>query len=102
MRPREVKIRPIEEGQVFDLRGARFLMKASSAETDGKFCVYQVVVPPRAGVPLHRHPYAEVFYVLVGRPDFCPDAERSQAMDHNWCRRDRGGPLRRAAWRAQH
>jgi quercetin dioxygenase-like cupin family protein len=71
MQIREVKIRRIEEGQAFDLLGARFLVKASSAETDGKFCVCEMVVPPRAGVPVHRHPYAEVFYILGGQPDFC-------------------------------
>jgi quercetin dioxygenase-like cupin family protein len=68
--PREVKILRREEGQAFDLLGVCFLKKVKSGETDGNFCVFQVVIPPGASVPLHHHPYAEAVYVLMGRPYF--------------------------------
>lgn len=67
----EVKIRAVVDGSAFDLLGARFLIKARCEETDGAFCVLQMEVPPGAGVPLHHHPYAEIFHVLSGKPEFC-------------------------------
>jgi quercetin dioxygenase-like cupin family protein len=65
-----VEFRSRDDGPAFDLLGARFLTKVSSGETDGAFCVFHMEIPSGAGVPLHFHPYPEVFYVLAGRPDF--------------------------------
>jgi quercetin dioxygenase-like cupin family protein len=66
----EVTILGTAEGRAFDLLGARFLIKARCEKTDGAFCILQMEIPPAAGVPLHHHPYAEIFHVLSGRPEF--------------------------------
>ena len=35
-------------------------------------------LPPGKGIPLHSHPYAEVFYVVMGHTDFLRVDERGQ------------------------
>jgi len=36
------------------------------AETDGHYCLLEVVIPPGAGVPPHQHVDQEAFYILEG------------------------------------
>ncbi len=39
-------------------------------ETGGQFCIFETVIPHNGGVPMHRHPEDEVFYLLEGRMSF--------------------------------
>jgi quercetin dioxygenase-like cupin family protein len=73
---REAKILRREEGRAFHLLGVPFLAKVSGSETDGRFCVFHVALPPGGSVPLHHHPYAEAIYVLAGRPYFYRTRQR--------------------------
>jgi mannose-6-phosphate isomerase-like protein (cupin superfamily) len=42
-------------------------IKASGQETSDRMLIIEVLVPPGGGPPaLHRHAYAEVFYILEG------------------------------------
>jgi len=36
------------------------------ADTGGQYCIFETVVPPNTGVPMHRHAQHEDFYVLEG------------------------------------
>ncbi|MBE7157064.1 MAG: cupin domain-containing protein [Rhodospirillales bacterium] len=45
--------------------------KAQGEDTGFAFSVYETVLVPGRGIPLHKHPYAEFFYVLEGTIDFC-------------------------------
>ena len=63
------KIGP-DEGQIFDVAGARFAWKVRGDDTGYAFSMYEQVLDPGEGVPLHCHAYAEVFYVLAGIVDF--------------------------------
>jgi len=59
-----------DEGQIFDAAGARFAWKVRGDDTGYAFSMYEQVLDPGEGVPLHCHAYAEVFYVLAGIVDF--------------------------------
>jgi len=39
-------------------------------DTGGQFCMFETVIPPNGGVPMHRHPENEVFYLLEGQLSF--------------------------------
>lgn len=55
------------QGTVYDFGGARFVMKASGAETGGQFAVMEMLCPAALDVPPHVHDGEdEVFYVLSG------------------------------------
>jgi quercetin dioxygenase-like cupin family protein len=58
------------EGHNFDVAGARFSWKVKGDDTGSVFSMYEQVLNPGEGVPLHCHPYAEVFYVLSGTVDY--------------------------------
>lgn len=60
----------VGEGEHFDIAGSRFTWKAKGADTGYAFAIYELPLDPGNGVPLHSHPYAEVFYLLEGRVDF--------------------------------
>jgi quercetin dioxygenase-like cupin family protein len=63
------KIGP-DEGELFDVAGARFAWKAKGEDTGYAFSMYEQVLKPGEGIPLHCHAYGEVFYVLSGTVDF--------------------------------
>jgi quercetin dioxygenase-like cupin family protein len=63
------KIGP-DEGQIFDIAGVRFAWKVKGEDTGYAFSMYEQVLNPGEGVPLHCHPYVEVFYVLSGTVDY--------------------------------
>jgi len=54
------------EGEHFDIADSRFTWKAKAADTGYAFAIYELPLDPGKGVPLHTHPYAEVFYILEG------------------------------------
>lgn len=44
--------------------------KLRNVDTRGAFFLAEVLVQPRGGVPLHRHPAQETFYIIEGEFDF--------------------------------
>ena len=58
------------EGEKFDVAGARFIWKVKGEDTGYAFSIYEQELQPGKGVPLHCHAYGEVFYVLSGYIDF--------------------------------
>ena len=59
-----------DEGEVFNYAGAQFKWKVKGEDTGFIFSIYEQMLTPGEGVPLHCHAYAEVFYVLSGDVDF--------------------------------
>lgn len=58
------------DGQRFDVAGAHLTWKVRGEDTGYAFSVCEQDLAPGEGVPLHSHPYAEVFYILDGPVDF--------------------------------
>ena len=58
------------KGQRFDVAGAHLTWKARGEDTGYVFSVCEQDLAPGEGVPFHRHPYAEVFYIVEGPVDF--------------------------------
>jgi quercetin dioxygenase-like cupin family protein len=59
-----------KEGRTKDVAGVRLIWKATGEDTGYATSFYQMDLPPGKGIPLHSHPYAEVFYVVSGHTDF--------------------------------
>ena len=60
-------VRQAGQGAAYDFDGARFVMKASGAETGGQLAVMEVLSPAGLEVPPHVHDGEdEMFYVLSG------------------------------------
>ncbi|OAP36584.1 hypothetical protein AU381_19015 [Sinorhizobium glycinis] len=59
-----------EQGKL-DVLGILLELKIGEAETGGHYSLFEAVVPPGAGVPLHQHAQQEAFYVLEGQSQFC-------------------------------
>jgi quercetin dioxygenase-like cupin family protein len=60
-------VRHAGQGAAYDYDGARFVMKASGAETGGQLAVMEVLSPAGLEVPPHVHDGEdEMFYVLSG------------------------------------
>lgn len=45
--------------------------KAQGKDTGYSFSIFETTLAPGTGIPLHKHPFAEFFYVLQGKVDFC-------------------------------
>ena len=59
-----------EEGDITQIGTLRLTWKARGEKTGFQFGVYESELPPSAGIPLHKHPFAEFFYVLEGSINF--------------------------------
>jgi len=59
-----------QEGRTKDVAGVRLTWKATGEDTGYATSFYQMDLPPGKGIPLHSHPYAEVFYIVSGYTDF--------------------------------
>lgn len=60
-------VRDAGQGTAYDFGGARFVMKASGAETSGQLAVMEMFCPPALDVPPHVHDGEdEMFYALSG------------------------------------
>jgi len=79
----------VGEGEHFDIADSRFTWKAKAADTGYAFAIYELPLDPGKGVPLHSHPYAEVFYILDGRVDFM----RLTGGQQEWVSGERGETL---------
>ena len=58
------------EGPTIQIADLRLTWKAQGQDTGYHFAVYEMTLAPDVGIPLHKHPYAEFFYVLDGQIDF--------------------------------
>jgi len=58
------------EGQVTQIGDLRVTWKAEGEKTGYQFSIDEVVLKPGFGIPLHKHPFAEFFYVIEGQIDF--------------------------------
>ena len=59
-----------EEGDVTQIGTLRLTWKARGEKTGFQFGIYETELAPGAGIPLHKHPFAEFFYVLEGSIHF--------------------------------
>jgi len=61
-------VRAPAAGSTLNVLGITHTYKATGAETGGSFSLWEDVIPPGAGVPLHTHANEdEAFYVLSGQ-----------------------------------
>jgi quercetin dioxygenase-like cupin family protein len=58
------------EGRRFDVLGAHLVWKARGEDTEGTFTVAEQTLMPDEGIPKHRHPYPELFFILSGEVEF--------------------------------
>jgi quercetin dioxygenase-like cupin family protein len=58
------------EGRTIQIGNARLTWKATGVDTAYGTSLYEMDLAPGVGIPVHSHPYAEVFYVLSGHTDF--------------------------------
>lgn len=50
--------------------GGIYTILVSGAETNGRYCLIEMLVPDGGGPPLHRHDFEEMFSLLEGELDF--------------------------------
>ncbi len=68
---REPVVRPVTEGRTFAVVGDVYRFLATGDETDGKYALWEAIVPPGGGPPPHVHSREqEVFYILEGEITF--------------------------------
>lgn len=75
-----------EEGPVWDMEPGRpAAFKLLSEQTDGKIAVFEEVVPPGGGTPLHIHRTSdEVIYVVSGEFLFRLGEESRRVSGGSW------------------
>ena len=59
-----------KEGKTIQIGNARLTWKAMGVDTAYGTSLYEMDLAPGVGIPVHSHPYAEVFYVISGYVDF--------------------------------
>jgi quercetin dioxygenase-like cupin family protein len=59
-----------KEGRTIQIGNARLTWKATGEDTGYGTSLYEMDLAPGIGIPVHSHPYAEVFYVISGHTDF--------------------------------
>lgn len=59
--------------------GDTYTILLSSADTDGRYCLIDMFVPPGGGPPPHRHDFEESFSILEGELEFTFRGEKSTA-----------------------
>ena len=63
-----------ENGWSEVIRGERYIIRTSSAETNGVYSMLEVLADPRNGVPMHVHDNADEHFIILG-------VERSSRME---------------------
>ena len=79
-----------KEGRTIQIGNTRLTWKATGEETGYVAGVYQMDLNPGVGIPVHSHPYAEIFYVISGHTDFLRIDERGK---EEWVRCGAGDTL---------
>lgn len=74
---KQAVIRKPGEGRTVAVVGDVYRFLATSEETNGKYALWEAIVPPGGGPPPHVHSLEEEgFYVLEGEITFTIDGER--------------------------
>jgi mannose-6-phosphate isomerase-like protein (cupin superfamily) len=88
------------------IRGERYIIRTSSAETNGVYSMLEVVASPRNGVPLHVHDNADEHFIILEGKAFIANGDRraevaagssisiSRGVSHAWCNPSEDAPLR--------
>ena len=79
-----------KEGRTQQVGDVRLTWKATGEDTGYATSFYEMDLPPGKGIALHSHPYAEVFYVVMGHTDFLRVDEQGQ---EEWVRCGPGDTL---------
>jgi len=58
------------EGPVLDIGTIQLIWRAQGKDTGYSFSIFEMTLMPGYGLPLHKHPFPEFFYVLDGKVDF--------------------------------
>ena len=70
-------VRQLTEGRTIAVVGDVYRFLATGDETDGKYALWEAVVPPGGGPPPHVHSQEEEgFYILEGEITFTMDGKR--------------------------
>ncbi|WP_168254432.1 cupin domain-containing protein [Rhizobium leguminosarum] len=72
---------PAGEGRGFSVAGANLTWKVRSDDAAGDLCLFEQVIEPGEGVPVHTHSYPESFYVLSGTIHFVSNDASGQGWD---------------------
>ena len=67
-----------DQGPTTQIADLRLTWKAQGEETGYQFAMYEMTLHPGVGIPLHKHPYAESFYVLQGEVDFARLSDKGE------------------------
>jgi quercetin dioxygenase-like cupin family protein len=67
-----------KEGRTIQIGSARLTWKATGEDTGYATALYEMDLNPGVGIPVHSHPYAEIFYVVSGHTDFLRIDEQGQ------------------------
>jgi quercetin dioxygenase-like cupin family protein len=67
-----------KEGRTIQIGNARLTWKATGEDTGYTTALYEMDLNPGVGIPVHSHPYAEIFYVVSGHTDFLRIDEQGQ------------------------
>jgi quercetin dioxygenase-like cupin family protein len=67
-----------KDGRTIEVGGVRLTWKARGVDTGYANSIYEMDLLPGKGIPIHSHPYAEVFYVITGYTDFLRIDEQGQ------------------------
>ena len=59
------------------LVGATYTITVAGKDTNGRFCVIDMHVPPGGGPPPHRHDYEETFILIEGELEMTFRGEKS-------------------------
>lgn len=69
-------------GPTLDVLGVPHVYKAMASDTGGQFSIWESVVPPGGGTPLHTHTREdEAFYVMSGEVGFDVQRESEGAIE---------------------
>src|SRR5258708_2734314 len=67
-----------KEGRTKQVGDVRLTWKATGEDTGYATSFYEMDLPPGRGIALHSHPYAEVFYVVMGTLTSCGSMSRDK------------------------
>ncbi|MCA6112589.1 cupin domain-containing protein [Bradyrhizobium cenepequi] len=88
------------------IRGERYIIRTSSAETKGIYSMLEVVADARNGVPMHVHDDADEHFIILGGRAFIANGDRkaevaagssitmARGVPHAWCNPSEDAPLR--------
>ena len=62
--------------------GGTYSILVSGAQTAGRYCLIDMIVPDGSGPPLHRHDFEEMFTVLEGELEFTFRGETTTEREH--------------------